>query len=207
MRELVMGFAVAGLIAMAPKSEARLPACGLKAQPFLAPQCPFSGQRAVFPRGFPMLLHGMPKGEVGMASWYGGERQGKPTASRELFDKDKLTAAHRNLPLGTTVRVTNLQNLRSTLLRINDRGPGMRGRLIDVSWAAARKLGFLQAGLVPVEVDVVSYPQCYVTATGPRPLNPMIAIGTGLKGEKRRAPSRDVSHGGFAKNPRPTPGG
>jgi rare lipoprotein A len=100
----------------------------------------------------------VPKGEVGLASWYGIERQGKPTASGEPFDKDGLTAAHRKLPLGATVRVTNLKNLQSTLLRINDRGPGIGGRVIDLSWAAAKKLGFLEAGLARVEIDVISYP-------------------------------------------------
>ncbi len=129
MRKLVMGCAVTGLIALSPKSEARPPF-------YLGP--------------LPMV-HQIPKGEVGMASWYGMERQGKPTASGELFDKDGLTAAHRKLPFGTTVRVTNLKNLESTLLRINDRGPGISGRLIDVSWAAANQLGFLDAGLARVE--------------------------------------------------------
>lgn len=137
MRKLIMGCAVAGLIALSPKSEARPPAD-------LGP--------------LPGVVQ-VAKGEVGVASWYGMERQGKPTASGELFDKDRLTAAHRKLPLGTTVRVTNLKNLKSALLRINDRGPGISGRLIDVSWAAAKKLGFLGAGLTLVEVDVVSYPQ------------------------------------------------
>jgi rare lipoprotein A len=137
MRKLVMGCAVAGLIALSPKSEARPPA-------YLVP--------------LPVVLQ-MPQGEIGVASWYGMERQGKPTASGELFDKDRLTAAHRKLPLGSTVRVTNLKNLHSALLKINDRGPGISGRLIDVSCAAAKKLGFLEAGLTLVEVDVVSYPQ------------------------------------------------
>jgi rare lipoprotein A len=140
MRKLVMGCAVAGLIALSPRSEARPP---------------------VFPEALPTVLQA-PKGEIGMASWYGIERQGKPTASGELFDKDRLTAAHRKLPLGTTVRVTNLKNLASTILRINDRGPGIPGRVIDVSWAAAKKLGFLEAGLARVEIDVVSYPKSYV---------------------------------------------
>jgi rare lipoprotein A len=94
-----------------------------------------------------------------MASWYGIERQGMPTASGELFDKDRLTAAHRKLPLGTTVRVTNLKNLVSTTLKINDRGPGIPGRVIDLSWAAAKQLGFLEAGLARVEIDVVSFPK------------------------------------------------
>jgi rare lipoprotein A len=140
-----MGCAVAGLIALSPKTEARSAA-------FLAP--------------LPMVLQ-MPKHEVGLASWYGKERQGKATASGELFDKDRLTGAHRKLPLGTTVRVTNLKNLESTLIRVNDRGPGIGGRVIDVSWAAARKLGFLDSGLARVEIDIVSYPQsCLRHLTG-----------------------------------------
>ena len=138
MRKLVMGCAVAGLIVLSPKSEARPP---------------------TYRGPLPVIHQVRPKGEVGMASWYGIERQGKPTASGEMFDKDRLTAAHRKLPLGTMIRVTNLQNLESTLLRINDRGPGIGGRVIDVSWAAAKELGFLSAGLARVEVDVVSYPQ------------------------------------------------
>ena len=136
MRKLVMGCAVLGLIALSPKSEAKSPA-------LLGPSS---------------MVHQMPKGEVGMASWYGTERQGKPTASGELFDKNKPTAAHRKFPFGTTVRITNLKNLESTLLRINDRGPGFGGRVIDVSWAAAKQLGFLEAGLARVEIDVVSSP-------------------------------------------------
>jgi rare lipoprotein A len=96
--------------------------------------------------------------EVGMASWYGMERQGKPTANGELFDMNRLTAAHRQLPFGTLVRVTNLTNFASALLRINDRGPGIDGRLIDVSRAAAKRLGFVGVGLARVEVDVVSFP-------------------------------------------------
>ena len=132
-----MGCAVAGLIFLSPRSEAR---------PLVLP-------------GPVCMVHQAPKGEVGMASWYGIERQGMPTASGELFDKDRLTAAHRKLPLGTTVRVTNLKNLASTTLKINDRGPGIPGRVIDVSWAAAKELGFLEAGLARVEIDVVSFPK------------------------------------------------
>ena len=135
-----MGCAVAGLIALSPASEARPPSI-----PRPSPKI------AKAPKG--------EKGEIGWASWYGIERQGMPTASGELFDSKKLTAAHRKLPLGTTVRVTNLKNLASTLLWVNDRGPGIGNRVIDVSRAAAKKLGFLEAGLARVEIDVVSYPQ------------------------------------------------
>src|SRR5208282_657641 len=149
MRKLVMGCAVVGLIALSPKSEARPPS-------YVGPLS---------------TVHQIPKGEVGLASWYGIERQGKPTASGELFDKNRFTAAHRKLPLGTMVRVTNLKNLKSTLLRINDRGPGISGRLIDVSWAAAKKLGFLEMGLARVEIDVVGYPvTCIGQVTNSRSL-------------------------------------
>jgi peptidoglycan lytic transglycosylase len=144
MRKLVMGCAVAGIIAFSPRSEARLPAS-------LVP--------------LPLLCRALPKGEVGLASWYGIERQGKPTASGEPFDMQKFTAAHRKLPLGTTVRVTNLSNLKSTLLRVNDRGPAPQDRVIDVSRVAAKTLGFVGAGLTMVSVEVVHYPRSYFQET------------------------------------------
>ncbi|HEU4732269.1 MAG TPA: septal ring lytic transglycosylase RlpA family protein [Kofleriaceae bacterium] len=90
-----------------------------------------------------------------MATYYGSEAQGGPTASGERFDKRQLTAAHRTLPFGTRVRVTNTRNGRSVEVRINDRGPYGRGRIIDVSEAAARRLGMIDAGVVPVIVEVV----------------------------------------------------
>ena len=148
MRKLVMSCAVAGLIALSPKTEAKLPEL-----PLLSP----------------MLHHALPrfhtakaKVEVGMASWYGTEFQGMRSASGELFDAEGLTAAHRKLPFGTVVRVTNLKNLASAFLRITDRGPGSGGRVIDVSSAAAKELGFLEAGLARVEIDIVSYPEICV---------------------------------------------
>ena len=90
-----------------------------------------------------------------MATYYGDE-QGTQTASGERFDKHKLTAAHRTLPFGTLVRVTNTKNGRSVVVRINDRGPfGSRSRIIDVSEAAARQLGMMQAGVVPVVLEIL----------------------------------------------------
>ena len=77
------------------------------------------------------------------------------TASGERFDQHALTAAHRSLPFGTRVRVTNLNNERSVVLRINDRGPFVRGRIIDVSRAAAVRLDMLRAGVVPVRVETL----------------------------------------------------
>jgi rare lipoprotein A len=92
----------------------------------------------------------------GLATFYGREQHGGPTASGERFDMRKLTAAHRTLPLGTRVRVTNTHNGRSVEVRINDRGPyGGRSRIIDVSEAAARVLGMIDAGVVPVVVEVL----------------------------------------------------
>ena len=92
----------------------------------------------------------------GMATFYGREQHGGPTASGERFDMRKLTAAHRTLPFGTRVRVTNTRNGRSVEVRINDRGPyGGRGRIIDLSEAAARRLDMIDAGVVPVTVEVL----------------------------------------------------
>ncbi|MFV3386332.1 septal ring lytic transglycosylase RlpA family protein [Pseudomonas sp. NY15364] len=93
--------------------------------------------------------------ETGKASYYGDRHHGQRTASGERFDQNALTAAHRTLPFGTRVRVTNLNNERSVVLRINDRGPFVRGRVIDVSRAAATQLDMLRAGVVPVRVEAL----------------------------------------------------
>ena len=92
--------------------------------------------------------------ECGKASWYGSE-QGHHTSSGERFDADALTAAHRHLPFGTIVRVTNKQNGRSVEVRINDRGPWRGGRIIDVTSAAADVLEMKRSGIVPVELEVL----------------------------------------------------
>lgn len=93
------------------------------------------------------------KSEVGEASWYGRRHQGKRTASGERYDERALTAAHPSLPLGSRARVTNLENGRSVVVRVNDRGPFVAGRIIDLSRAAARALGITDAGLARVEVE------------------------------------------------------
>lgn len=97
--------------------------------------------------------------EFGIASWYGPEFQGRITASGTPFDDRKLTAAHRTLPLGTRVKVTNLKNGRSVVVKINDRGPVPRRRLIDLSRAAAERLGFTHRGLAPVKVSAIEKPR------------------------------------------------
>lgn len=96
--------------------------------------------------------------QVGNASWYGGKFHGRATASGETFDMNALTAAHRTLPLGTWIEVTNLENGRHAELRVNDRGPFVQGRILDVSRAAARKLGFLVDGTARVKIVVTAPP-------------------------------------------------
>lgn len=91
----------------------------------------------------------------GMASWYGPGFHGNRSASGEIFNQNALTAAHRRLPFGTRVKVTNLNNGRSVVVRINDRGPFIHGRVIDVSVAAARVLGMMGSGVAPVRLDIV----------------------------------------------------
>ncbi|WP_417311611.1 septal ring lytic transglycosylase RlpA family protein [Ectopseudomonas khazarica] len=93
--------------------------------------------------------------ETGKASYYGQAHHGKRTASGERFDQHALTAAHRTLPFGTRVRVTNLNNERSVVVRINDRGPFVHGRIIDLSRAAAERLDMLRAGVVPVRLQAL----------------------------------------------------
>jgi rare lipoprotein A (peptidoglycan hydrolase) len=92
--------------------------------------------------------------ETGLASWYGTSEQGRKTASGERFDRKSMTAAHRSLPFGTMVRVTSLENGRAVLVRINDRGPFVHGRIIDLSAAAATSLGIHENGVARVKLAV-----------------------------------------------------
>jgi len=96
--------------------------------------------------------------EVGYASWYGSRHQGKRTASGEIYDMNQLTAAHRTLPFGTRVLVTNRDTSQSAEVRVNDRGPFVKGRILDVSYAAARQLGAVGAGTFPVRLRVIALP-------------------------------------------------
>jgi rare lipoprotein A len=102
--------------------------------------------------------------QVGRASWYGRFFHGKPTASGESYDMFRYTAAHPALPLGTWVRVTNLQNEKSVIVRINDRGPVVPGRIIDLSYSAAQTLEFRRKGLTRVRLDIISEPENVVAA-------------------------------------------
>lgn len=109
--------------------------------------------------------------EVGMASWYGKDFHGKKTASGRVYNMYGLSAAHKTLPLGTKVRVTNLANNRSTILTIDDRGPFVRGRILDLSYGAAKRLGTLERGVAKVRISAI----------GSSPVNRPKAVQSAMK--------------------------
>lgn len=111
--------------------------------------------------------------EKGTASWYGEKFHGRRTASGEVYDMYAMTAAHPSLPIPSYVRVTNLNNYRSVIVRINDRGPFHPGRVIDLSYAGAYKLGYIQQGTAPVSVE-------YIDTSGFSPPSHAISQTTGL---------------------------
>jgi rare lipoprotein A len=96
--------------------------------------------------------------QTGEASWYGTQHQGKRTASGEIFDQRLFTAAHRTLPFGSKIKVTNLANGKSVEVKVNDRGPFAEDLIIDLSEAAAKALGFLQSGKATVRLELLSDP-------------------------------------------------
>jgi peptidoglycan lytic transglycosylase len=104
--------------------------------------------------------------QTGTASWYGPGFNGNRTSSGEIYDQNELTAAHQTLPLGTRVAVTNLANGRQVEVRINDRGPFAKGRVIDLSYAAARVLGVVGPGTAAVRIEVLGGQMVQVAATG-----------------------------------------
>ncbi len=105
--------------------------------------------------------------ETGYASWYGGKFQGRQTASGEIFDTNQLTAAHKTLPFGTLVEVTNLDTGKSVQVRINDRGPFVEGRIIDLSRKAATEIGMMATGIAPVKVEVLKTAEQAAAEGGP----------------------------------------
>jgi rare lipoprotein A len=118
--------------------------------------CPaYAAQKATAPPHRPAIQ----RVQYGVASWYGREDQGRLMACGERFNEYAMVAANRTLPLGTAVKVTNLRNGRSVVVRIKDRGPGVRSRIIDLSRAAAERLDFVHRGLAPVKVRVLTMPR------------------------------------------------
>ena len=93
--------------------------------------------------------------QTGYASWYGGKFQGRKTANGEIFDTYKFTAAHKTLPFDTIVRVKNLHNGKTTVVRINDRGPFVKERIIDLSFAAAKDIGMIESGVAKVSLEII----------------------------------------------------
>ena len=113
--------------------------------------------------------------EEGIASWYGPNFHGKYTSNGEIYNMYALTAAHKTLPMNTIVKVTNLNNNKSVIVRINDRGPFVKGRIIDLSYAAGKKIGLDKSGTAPVKITVVGFKgKNYVTGY-------MIQIGAFLR--------------------------
>jgi rare lipoprotein A len=133
--------------------------------PLLLPSCALIGRREIPPPVVaPQVKEEMPGAEgpkleqIGNASWYGSAQDGKETASGEIFDQNKLTAAHRTLPLGSKAMVTNLETGKSVEVRINDRGPYVKGRKIDLSRAAARRIGMSEKGVAKVKIETTEPP-------------------------------------------------
>ena len=118
--------------------------------------------------------------ETGGASWYGHPYHGRAAANGEIYDMEKLTAAHRTLPFGTWVRVTNVSNFKTVDVRITDRGPFVDGRIIDLSHAAARAVELIAVGVAEVRIDVLSLPPAAMS-------NALFAVQVGAFQEKARA--------------------
>jgi rare lipoprotein A len=135
-----------------------LSACAIKPAP--PPTLP--GQPApyrVYGTWYQPMTHARDFVEEGTASWYGSDFHGRRTSSGETYDMYGMTAAHKTLPLGTYVRVTNLHNGRSVEVRVNDRGPFVRDRVIDLSYTAAKELDMLGPGTAPVKVVALGAPE------------------------------------------------
>jgi len=147
----------------------------------LAPSCAkkkhVSAVRVPTPRSGPAQIVSP---ETGLASWYGHPYHGRAAANGEIYDMEKLTAAHRTLPFGTWVRVTNTAKAKDVDVRIIDRGPFVDGRIIDLSHAAARAVDLIAAGVGEVRIDVLSVPPSAMT-------NALFAVQVGAFQEKTRA--------------------
>lgn len=140
--------------------------------------------------------------EQGVASWYGREFHGRRTSNGEVYDMYALTAAHKTLPLPTTARVTNLANGKSIVVRINDRGPFKKGRIIDLSYGAARELGFVSDGTAMVEVQALGDPGGAGPRVGAAPERapPLMFVQVGAFGQQQNALElkRRLEQRGFA---------
>jgi len=137
--------------------------------------------------------------EEGIASWYGSKFHGRKTSSGERYNMHGVSAAHRTLPLGTIVRVTHVKSGRQIVVRINDRGPFVEGRIIDLSYGAARRLGMVNEGVAPVVVEAfASLPGVPALAAVPGPFAFSIQVGSFLVRENAEK-LRDLLGGRFGE--------
>ncbi len=125
--------------------------------------------------------------EQGVASWYGAPFHGRRTSSGAIYDMHQLTAAHKTLPLPSVVRVTNLDNDRSVVVKVNDRGPFAKGRIIDLSYAAAQELGIIKSGTGRVEVEALVEENERTTSSAVTPSSPRIFLQVGAFGDEANA--------------------
>lgn len=149
---------------------------------------------AVMGQSFVPMTGLRPYRERGHASWYGRRFHGNPTAIGETYDMYAMTAAHPTLPLPSYARVTNVANGRSVVVRVNDRGPFLRGRLIDLSYAAAHRLGYVNAGSALVEVEAITHDEIRLAKVPER-----------APGQFDGAPAGIAAGGAFAAGPAPQP--
>lgn len=143
-----------------------------------------SPEYQVFGKTYRTMREAGPFREQGHASWYGKKFHGRKTANGEIYDMFKMTAAHKTLPLPSYVRVTNLSNGKSTIVRVNDRGPFHKDRIIDLSYAAAAKLEIINHGAVDVEIEVVTADSPPPTVAVVPPADPAVP-----KAEVRSSPA------------------
>lgn len=154
-----------GRIAVACVALLVITGCGHRERVAAAPPPPPSIATTPVPNSEPEAgLEEVPQGrpiytEVGMASWYGPPYNNRRGANGKIYDQNAVTAAHRTLPLGSRIRVTNLTNGRSAMMEITDRGPFVPGRILDVSLGAAKELGMWRAGTAKVRIDVYASPK------------------------------------------------
>jgi rare lipoprotein A len=154
----IIGSSAPGAMNVSSKPEATAINAAISASPATTSASPAAPSAAPFAEagsGHPDLAATRVVDQVGLASWYGDQEQGRLTASGQRFDARKLTAAHRTLPLDTKVKVTNLENGKSVEVKVNDRGPYIPGRVLDLSTEAAKLLGMEKQGLALVRIEVL----------------------------------------------------
>lgn len=151
-----------------------------------SPKPRISGSYTVWGKEYKTLASADGFIQYGKASWYGKDFHGRKTANGERYDMYGMTAAHKNLPFGTMLRVTNLTNNKTVVVRVNDRGPFVKGRVIDVTHTAARKLGMLGPGVVRVKIETIGGSGGRITANK-RSFSGTYYVQVGSFGSKKNA--------------------